>query len=85
MIRSTTPASEMVINLDGPDGNAFCLIALAKKLAHWKGDRSSGIISEMTGGGDYIELIKVFDSYFGDFVVLETSNQEILKIISSNA
>ena len=27
MIRSTTPASEMVINLDGPDGNAFCLIA----------------------------------------------------------
>lgn len=84
MIRKSTQASEIVINLDGPNGNAFYLMSVAKKYAHSMGMKASPIMSEMCAGTDYYKLVKVFEKYFGYFVVLETSNQELLEYMNEN-
>lgn len=81
MIREKTSASEIVIDLDGPDGNAFFLLAKAKEYAHYEGTRASPITSEMCAG-DYFHLVKIFDKYFGHFVVLESSNEELLEYMN---
>lgn len=57
------------IDLDGAQGNAFYLLALAKKLSLSMGLNSEKIHQEMTAS-DYDNLIKVFDSYFGHIVIL---------------
>ena len=59
-----------VIDLTGPDGNAFALMGYAKRFAKQLNLDSSKIISDMTSG-DYENLIQVFDDNFGDFVILE--------------
>jgi len=84
MIREKTPASEIVIDLDGPDGNAFQLLAYAKKLAHHMDMRASPIMSEMCSGTDYWKLIKVFDKHFGHLVVLESSNKKLMEFVNAN-
>jgi hypothetical protein len=60
----------VVIDLTGPDGNAFALMAYARKFARQLGIDSNKVIGEMMRG-DYENLISVFDSYFGDYVILE--------------
>ena len=70
MIREKIEKKEIIIDLTGPDGNAFALMGFAKRLANWLGLDSDKILSEMRSG-DYENLIKVFDKYFGDFVILE--------------
>ncbi len=82
MIRKSTRASEIVIDLDGPNGNAFYLLKIAKQYAHSMGMKASPIMSEMCAGTDYYELVKVFEKHFGHLVVLETSNKELLEYIS---
>lgn len=59
----------MEIDLTGPDGNAFVLMGIAKNLARQLGLDGDLIIQEMRLG-DYEDLLKTFDSYFGDFVIL---------------
>lgn len=61
---------EIVIDLSGPDGNAFCLLGYAKGYAKQLGLDFEPIREAMTSG-DYENLLKVFDNYFGSFVVLE--------------
>tara|TARA_B100000767_G_scaffold3247_1_gene3110 strand:+ start:4344 stop:4556 length:213 start_codon:yes stop_codon:yes gene_type:complete len=58
----------MIIDLTGPDGNAFALLGLANKLSKKFGIKNP--VDEMQKG-DYEHLIKVFDNAFGDFVILE--------------
>jgi len=70
MIRKKQPKSEMVIDLTGPDGNAFVLMATATNLARQLGMDSDKIVKDMKSG-DYENLVNVFDSYFGSFVILE--------------
>ena len=70
MIRSKKHQSEIVIDLTGPDGNAFALLAYAKRFAQQLNLDFSKIQDEMTSG-DYENLVQVFDEYFGDFVILE--------------
>lgn len=70
MIRKKQPKSEIVIDLTGPDGNAFMLMGKAKGLANQLGLDSEKIIKDMMSG-DYENLIKVFDKNFGSFVILE--------------
>ncbi len=60
----------VVIDLTGPDGNAFALMGYAKRFAKQLNLDSNKIISDMTSG-DYENLIQVFDDNFGDFVILE--------------
>lgn len=62
----------IIIDLTGPDGNAFALMAYARRFATqlgWK-DRGSALIEDMMSG-DYEHLLEVFDNAFGEFVILE--------------
>ena len=70
MIRKKQQPKEIIIDLTGPDGNAFALMGYAKRFARQLGLDSSKIINEMTSG-DYEHLLEVFDGYFGSFVILE--------------
>ena len=70
MIREKQPQTEIVIDLTGPDGNAFVLMGYAKRFAKQLGLDGDKITSEMREG-DYENLLQVFDGYFGDFVILE--------------
>ena len=71
MIRDKQPQTgPVVIDLTGPDGNAFALMGYASRFARQLGLNSSEIINEMKSG-DYEHLLEVFDNNFGDFVILE--------------
>lgn len=70
MIRQKSQPSEIVIDLTGPEGNAFSLMARANDFAKQLGFDSGPVIEEMTSG-DYENLVSVFDKYFGDYVILE--------------
>ena len=61
---------ENIIDLTGPEGNAFSLMANATNLAKRLGLNGKEIVDEMTTG-DYENLVSVFDKYFGDYVILE--------------
>lgn len=69
-IREKQPRSEIVIDITGPDGNAFALMGHAKRFASQLGLDGNAIINEMTSG-DYDDLVQTFDKHFGDFVTLE--------------
>jgi hypothetical protein len=63
----------IVIDLTGPEGNAFVLMGYAKRYAKqlgMSGAKAERIVYEMQSG-DYENLINVFDKHFGDFVILE--------------
>lgn len=70
MIRKKQERREIIIDLTGPDGNAFYLMARAREYAKQLGLDYSKIREEMTAG-DYENLINVFDEYFGEYVILE--------------
>ena len=63
----------IIIDLTGPDGNAFHLLGVAKRLGMKCGYdelQISDLRNEMMSG-DYENLLRVFDKHFGDFVILE--------------
>ena len=64
---------KQVIDLTGPDGNAFYLLGTAMNLCKQIGissERTEEILDEMKSS-DYENLIKVFDKYFGKVIDLE--------------
>ena len=64
---------KQVIDLSGPDGNAYFLLGTAMKLCKQIGissDRTDEIIDEMKSS-DYEHLIQTFDKYFGKLIDLE--------------
>jgi len=69
MIRDKV-ASTPVIDLTGPQGNAFFLMGQAGQYARQLGLDGDVIIAEMQSS-NYEHLIQVFDRYFGDYVILE--------------
>jgi len=73
MIREKQQPKQIVIDLTGPNGNAFALIGLAQKLAKqldYQPNERGELTAEMMGG-DYEHLLEVFEKNFGDFVILE--------------
>lgn len=56
-----------VIDLSGPQGNAFALLGLAKQYAKQLDLPIDDIRKEMMSG-NYEHLVEVFDKYFGEFV-----------------
>lgn len=77
MIRAKKPrrnSSQIVIDLDGPDGNAFALLGNAR---HWSKQLGLDwdIIHKEATSGDYEHLLKVLDSYFGKHVIFERSEE----------
>ncbi len=57
------------IDLTGPDGNAYAILALAKRLCKEFNIDSKPLIDKMMSG-DYENLIQTFDKNFGSFVTL---------------
>lgn len=70
MIREKGDPKPIIIDLNGPEGNAFALLGLAIKLSKELELDGDEILEEMKSG-DYENLIQVFDSYFGNYVILE--------------
>lgn len=72
MIRSKNPREKPVIDIDGPQGNAFVLLGVAKDLCkQLKIDWN--VVSDEMRSGDYEYLLQTFDRYFGDYVDLVRS------------
>ena len=61
---------KQVIDLTGPQGNAFYLLGTAIKLCKQL-EIDDTIVLEDMKSGNYEHLITVFDTYFGDFIDLE--------------
>ena len=61
---------ERIIDLTGPEGNAWALMAYAQDYAKQLNFNGKKIIDEMQSD-DYENLVSVFDKYFGDYVILE--------------
>jgi len=75
MIREKSEANrqEIVIDLTGPEGNTFVLMGYARSWGTQLGYSPSDIelmISDMMSS-DYEHLLEVFDSHFGELVILE--------------
>lgn len=70
MIRQKQLNEEIIIDLTGPDGNAYVLLGRAAQYARNLGLDGDKICAEMKES-DYENLIQVFDKYFGHFVILE--------------
>ena len=69
-----------VIDLTGPDGNAFVVMAYAKNYAkqlEWTKQEIDDMLNEMKQT-DYKHLIQVFEKYFGDYVTLLTNDDNLL-------
>ena len=60
---------DIVIDLTGPEGNAFFLMGRARNWAKQLGRDGDAIITEMMEG-DYEHLVEVFDREFGSFCTL---------------
>ena len=74
-IKSGIPGGRPFIDLSGPDGNAFVIMGRAKQYAKELGLDGDAIVAEMKQG-DYENLLKIFDSYFGDYVDLYRGDSE---------
>ena len=80
MIRKKQAGREVVIDLDGPDGNVFALMGILGDVFKRSGIDPSPQIAAMQSG-DYLNAIKVFNDCLGGTFVLETSNQEYIDVL----
>ena len=66
-----------VIDLQGPDGNAFFLMAQADSWLRQmkRRDEFNAMRTEMMSG-DYNNLLRVFKSKFGDLVTFDNAPEE---------
>ena len=73
-------SSGRVIDLQGPQGNAFALIAIADDLLRQLGQRHlfNMMRSEMMSG-DYNKLIGIFEKNFGEYVTLVGKPDEVFE------
>lgn len=69
-IRKKRIGRKVVIDLTGPQGNAFALLGAATTYARQLELDAEKIIAEMKSG-DYENLVMTFDKYFGEYVILE--------------
>lgn len=68
-IKKMKRPKKIIIDLTGPQGNAFVLLGIATKLAKELHMNVLPILDEMRGG-DYDNLLEVFDKYFGNYATL---------------
>ena len=71
-------SSGRVIDLQGPQGNAFALMAYADDFLRQMGRRHefSAMRTEMMSG-DYDNLIRIFEENFGEYVTLVGNPDEV--------
>jgi len=66
---SAESITKKVIDLNGPQGNAFYLMGVARNLANQLGLDSNSITKEMMSG-DYLNVVATFEHYFGSIMYL---------------
>jgi hypothetical protein len=69
---------KQVIDIDGPDGNAFVLLGICKNLAKQLEIEWSPISKEAMSS-DYKHLLNTLQKYFGEVVDFETTDENLLK------
>ena len=69
MIKQKQQNHGIEIDLTGPQGNAYFLMGMVKKLSNQLDMDGNKILKEMMSG-DYENLVKVFDNNFGSVVTL---------------
>jgi len=69
MIVKKPTEGKIIIDLTGPQGNAFFLLGTAKKFCQQLGYHDKPVLDDMRAG-DYENLIEVFEKHFGDHVIL---------------
>ena len=71
-------SSGRIIDLQGPQGNAFALMAYADDFLRQMGrrDEFNAMRSEMMSG-DYNNLIGIFEKNFGEYVTLVGKPDEV--------
>jgi hypothetical protein len=70
MIKSINEkVTKLEIDLTGPNGNVFYLIATGGRLCKQIGLNSEMFTRRMTSG-DYENAVATFEEYFGDYVTL---------------
>ena len=86
MIRETKSMPNTIVNLDGPEGNAFMLLAIAESEMEGMGidrDEIDAILDDMKSG-DYNYLLETMDEHLGaneDYpfgIIFETTNEDLL-------
>jgi len=71
MIRDkVVSSSQLIVDLTGPDGNAFVLLGMAKRWARDLQLDYKSIQAEAMAG-NYEHLLSVLDNHFGDYVIFE--------------
>ena len=70
VFRKKKVSEQIVIDLTGPDGNAYVLMGYASNLANRLNLDYDEIHKDMISS-DYEHLLKVFDTHFGEYVILE--------------
>ena len=63
----------VVIDLTGPEGNAFCLLGYAQRWAEAgmaANDTSTEVILKEMQSDDYENLVNTLEYYFGHFITL---------------
>lgn len=69
-IKKKQHSRKMVLDLTGPQGNAFCVLGniqkLMKQLGYTKEDQKT-IMDNLTSG-DYEHLIETADKHFGEYI-----------------
>ncbi len=69
IIQKVERSGPVEIDLTGPEGNAFVLMAYARQFAKQLDLDGAAIVAEMKAG-NYENLVNVFDRYFGEYVTL---------------
>jgi len=69
-IVSKDTTKKQVIDLTGPQGNAYFLLGTASNLCKQLDMDEESVLEEMKSGG-YGNLINTFDNYFGSIIDLE--------------
>jgi hypothetical protein len=73
IVKKSNKKSKLRIDLTGPDGSAFSLLGIAKKLCRQNGLEKIAwpqIEKEMTSG-DYENLVQTLEKYFGSIIIIE--------------
>jgi len=73
MIVEKESTTEIIIDLTGPQGNAFYLLGTASKWCKQLGydqEETDELLNDMKSS-DYHHLVNAFDNAFGHFVILQ--------------
>lgn len=83
-LRKPSDGQPSVICLDGPQGNAYFLLGAASGLMRelkYDENRRTKILDEMQSS-NYKNLVCVFEREFGNLIILETTDKDLVKYIA---